>query len=155
MRIDHMISVLLLINALYRSCILIVSCLFWSKTMKFLLLIFVVAAVLLPLQAVSLHKTWYKLAPSAKLVKSPNDIWSNCSECRFFHSAERCYCTVFLVIFSASSLQLFLCRQIWRPCKDCQCGYHPRPTCEGTAYYSPGNLQFKYVLAAFTFLNTS
>ena len=49
--------------------------------MKFLLLIFVVAAVLLPLQAASLHKTWYKLAPSAKLVKSPNDIWSNCSEC--------------------------------------------------------------------------
>ena len=49
--------------------------------MKFLLLIFVVAAVLLPLQAASLHKTWYKLAPSAKLVKSPNDIWSNCSKC--------------------------------------------------------------------------
>lgn len=49
--------------------------------MKFLLVFFVVAAVLLPLQAASLHKTWYKLAPSAKLAKSPNDIWSNCSEC--------------------------------------------------------------------------
>ena len=131
--------------------------------MKFLLLIFVVAAVLLPLQAASLHKTLYKLAPSAKLVKSPNDIWSNCSKCHcsiplvpiVVIALQYAVFFLLLLLFLASSLNFFLRRPTWRPCKDCQCGNHPRPTCEGTAYYNRGNLQFKYVLAAFTFLNTS
>lgn len=74
--------------------------------MKFLLLIFVVAAVLLPLQAASLHKTWYKLAPSAKLVKSPNDIWSNCSEC---HSSIPLVQIVVIALRDAVFCLFFFC----------------------------------------------
>lgn len=145
MRIDHMI----LVPPLHQSCSLIVACLFWSKTMKCLLLFFVVAAVLLPLEAAPLRKTWYKLAPSAKFVKAPTDIWSNCSKRCNYSSCKKlllitsnAICSTFIQLHTSN----LLCRPGWRPGKNCQCGYHARSTREEPAFNSLGNLQFKYVL---------
>ena len=50
-----------------------------STAMKYQIVFFLFATVLLSVKAVPLLSTWYKLAPAAQL-KGVSDFWSNCGK---------------------------------------------------------------------------
>jgi len=52
--------------------------------MKYLLGIFVLAAIQILLQAAPMRNAWFELVQAEKLAKGVGDIWSDCSECSKF-----------------------------------------------------------------------
>jgi len=78
-------------------------------------LVFVVAAVLLLMQAAPLRKIWYKLVPSAKLVKCPTDIWLNCSKCCNYK--ELLLFAVLLLLYFSFTLPIFCTCKSGNPAK--------------------------------------
>ena len=56
--------------------------------MKHLLVICVLAAILISLQAAPMRNAWFELVQAQKLLKGVGDIWSDCSEYCCLHGVN-------------------------------------------------------------------